>query len=68
MPAGRQRGPGKSGNGVGGPPPSTRTSTGSRFTREALRARHGVSNQAASELLHQPRAGEGQPPGTSRAA
>ncbi len=38
------------------------------ITRDALRARLGVSNQAASELLRQLRAGEGQPPGTSRAA
>jgi hypothetical protein len=38
------------------------------ITRDALRARLGVSNQAASELLRQLRAGEGLPPGTSRAA
>jgi hypothetical protein len=38
------------------------------ITRDALRARLGVSNQAASELLRQLRAGEGQPPGASRAA
>jgi hypothetical protein len=38
------------------------------ITRDALRARLGVFNQAASELLRQLRAGEGQPPTTSRAA
>jgi hypothetical protein len=41
---------------------------GQPVTRDALRARLGVSNQAASELLRQLRTGEGQPPGTSRAA
>jgi hypothetical protein len=41
---------------------------GQPVTRDALRARLGVSNQAASELLRQLRAGEGQPPGASRAA
>ena len=41
---------------------------GQPITRDALRARLGVSNQAASELLRQLRAGEGRPPGTSRAA
>jgi hypothetical protein len=41
---------------------------GQPITRDALRARLGVSNQAASGLLRQLRAGEGQPPGTSRAA
>jgi hypothetical protein len=41
---------------------------GRPITRDALRARLGVSNQAASELLRQLRADEGQPPGTSRAA
>jgi hypothetical protein len=41
---------------------------GQPITRDALRARLGVSNQAASELLRQLRTGEGQPPGTSRAA
>ena len=41
---------------------------GQPITRDALRARLGVSNQAASELLRQLCAGEGQPPGTSRAA
>ena len=41
---------------------------GQPITRDALRARLGVSNQAASELLHQLRACEGQPPGASRAA
>jgi hypothetical protein len=38
------------------------------ITRDALRARLGVSNQAASELLRQLRAGEDRPPGASRAA
>jgi hypothetical protein len=41
---------------------------GQPITRDALRARLSVSNQAASELLRQLRAGKGQPPGTSRAA
>ncbi len=41
---------------------------GQPVTRDALRARLGVSNQAASELLRQLRADEGLPPGTSRAA
>jgi hypothetical protein len=41
---------------------------GQPVTRDALRARLGVSNQAASELLRQLRAGEGQPPAASRAA
>jgi Protein of unknown function (DUF2637) len=41
---------------------------GQPITRDALRARLGVSNQAASELLRQLRAGEGLPPGASRAA
>ena len=41
---------------------------GQPITRDALRAQLGVSNQAASELLRQLRAGEGQPPGASRAA
>ena len=41
---------------------------GQPITRDALRACLGVSNQAASELLRQLRAGEGRPPGTSRAA
>ena len=41
---------------------------GQPITRDALRARLGVSNQAASELLRQLRAGEGQLPGTARAA
>jgi hypothetical protein len=36
---------------------------GQPITRDALRARLGVSNQAASELLRQLRAGEGLPPG-----
>jgi hypothetical protein len=38
------------------------------ITRDALRARLGVSNQAASELLRQLRSGQGRPPGTSHAA
>ena len=41
---------------------------GQPITRDALRARLGVSNQAASELLRQLRADQGQPPGASRAA
>jgi hypothetical protein len=41
---------------------------GQPVTRDALRARFGVSNQAASELLRQLRAGQGQPPGASGAA
>jgi hypothetical protein len=41
---------------------------GQPITRDALRARLGVSNQAASELLRQLRASEDQPPGASRAA
>jgi len=41
---------------------------GQPITRDALRARLGVSNQAASELLRQLRAGEAVPPGASRAA
>ena len=41
---------------------------GQPVTRDALRARLGLSNQAASELLRQLRAGQGQPPGASRAA
>jgi hypothetical protein len=41
---------------------------GQPITRDALRARLGVSNQAASELLRHLRAGEGLPPGASRAA
>jgi hypothetical protein len=41
---------------------------GQPITRDALRARLGVSNQAASELLRQLRTGEGLPPGASRAA
>ena len=40
---------------------------GQPITRDQLRARLGVSNQTASELLRQLRAGEGQPPG-ARAA
>jgi hypothetical protein len=35
---------------------------GQPITRDALRARLGVSNQAASELLRQLRAGEGYAP------
>jgi hypothetical protein len=41
---------------------------GQPITRDALRARLGVSNQAASELLRQLRADQGRPPETSRAA
>lgn len=41
---------------------------GQPITRDALRARLGVSNQAASELLRQLRAAEGRPPGAGRAA
>jgi hypothetical protein len=41
---------------------------GQPITRDALRARLGVSNRAASELLRQLRAGEGLPQGASRAA
>lgn len=41
---------------------------GQPITRDALRARLGVSNQAASELLRQLRAGQNPPPGPSRAA
>ena len=41
---------------------------GQPITRDALRARLGVSNQAASELLRQLRTGESLPPGASRAA
>ena len=41
---------------------------GQPITRDALRARLGVSNQAASELLRQLRADEGHPPPASRAA
>jgi len=41
---------------------------GQPITRDAPRARLGVSNQAASELLRQLRAGQELPPGASRAA
>jgi hypothetical protein len=41
---------------------------GQPITRDALRARLGVSNQAASELLRQLRTGEDRPPGAARAA
>ena len=42
---------------------------GQPITRDALRARLGVSNQAASDMLRQLRAGDGSyPPGASRAA
>jgi hypothetical protein len=41
---------------------------GQPITRDALRARLGVSNQAASDLLHQLRSGQGHPPGATRAA
>ena len=52
-----------------GSPPSTRTSMASRSPATALRARLGVSNQAASELLSQLHSvQQGHPPGTSRAA
>ena len=40
---------------------------GQLITRDALRARLGVSNQAASKLLRQLRAGKERPPGDSRA-
>jgi hypothetical protein len=43
--------------------------TGQPITRDALRARLGVSNQAASDLLRQIRASEGRyPPGHAHAA
>jgi hypothetical protein len=41
---------------------------GQPIARDALRARLGVSNQAASELLRQLRATETRPPEASRAA
>jgi hypothetical protein len=41
---------------------------GQPITRDALRARLGVSNRAVSEMLRHLHTGEGQPPGTSRAA
>jgi hypothetical protein len=41
---------------------------GQPITRDALRARLGVSNQAASDLLRQLRSGEDRPPGAARAA
>jgi hypothetical protein len=41
---------------------------GQPITRDALRARLGVSNQAASDLLRQFRAGQDRPPGAARAA
>jgi hypothetical protein len=41
---------------------------GQPITRDALRARLGVSNQAASELLRQLRADQGRPPGAASAA
>jgi hypothetical protein len=41
---------------------------GQPITRDQLRARFGVSNQATSELLRQLRSDQGHPPGTSRAA
>ena len=47
-----------------GQPPSTTQP----ITRDALRARLGVTNQAASELLRQLRADQDHPPGASRAA
>jgi hypothetical protein len=66
------RGPGRGGRGApDGRPAGRRRAPGQQWqpiTHDALRARLGVSNQAASELLHQLRAGEGRPPTTSRAA
>jgi hypothetical protein len=47
-----------------GLPPSTKQP----ITRDALRARLGVSNQVVSELLRQLRAAENRPPAPSRAA
>jgi hypothetical protein len=41
---------------------------GQPIIRDALRARLGVSNQAASDLLRQLRSDQGRPPGASRAA
>ena len=41
---------------------------GQPITRDALRARLGVSNRAASGLPRQLRSGERRPPGASRAA
>jgi hypothetical protein len=41
---------------------------GQPITRDALRARLGISNQAASELLRQLRSSEERPPGASHAA
>jgi len=41
---------------------------GQPITRDALRARLGVSNQAASELLRQLRAGHSPPPGAAPTA
>jgi hypothetical protein len=41
---------------------------GQPITRDALRARLGVSNQAASDLLRQLRADQDRPPGSARAA
>lgn len=41
---------------------------GQPITRDALRARLGVSNQAASDLLRQLRSDQGHPPGSARAA
>jgi hypothetical protein len=41
---------------------------GQPSTRDALRVRLGVSNQAASDLLRQLRVGEGHPPEAARAA
>jgi hypothetical protein len=41
---------------------------GQPVTRDALRARLGVSNQAASGLLRQLRSAESRPPGTASAA
>jgi hypothetical protein len=41
---------------------------GQPITRDALRARLGVSNQAASDLLRQLRTDQDRPPGAARAA
>jgi hypothetical protein len=68
----RGRGPGREGRGApDGRAAGRRRAPGQQgqpITRDALRARLGVFNQAASELLRQLRAGEGQPPTTFRAA
>jgi hypothetical protein len=41
---------------------------GQPITRDALRARLGISNQAASDLLRQLRGGQARPPGASHLA